>query len=279
MIRIETMELPIASESYQPSPQVFIRAVKRVTTILARTVAQETTLDTATIYTHPNRQDVRSANFAADLHLSEGIEAEVAVAEVLDHFQRAGTCCHMFFSADERWEHSLSQCLENRGYRAATKHVYLLKCHTRIQTPAGLQIIPARAAYDDLRIFYGHMARDELRADERLATHLAETMIDHLDEPRLELFLGRLEGQTVSVAGITTLGQIGVISPAYTHPKHRGNRISSAMLSHTLDYCARAQMEQIILERKEGCYSTPFYEKMGFKQVASYVKYVRHKTG
>ena len=113
------------------------------------------------------------------------------------------------------------------------------------------------------------MAAQEFNADPPLARDYADTMIDQLDEPRLELFLGRLDGQPVGVAGVTTLGQIGVIYPAYTDNNHRGKGIAATLMSHTLDHCARALMDQIVIERSDNCPSIGFYESLGFRGVVT----------
>lgn len=270
------MELPIAPQSYLPTAEALVRAVQRARAILARTAAEETALDGATAFTNPDRPGVRSLNFAADLQAPGGTDGQRVVTEVLNHFEPRGSPCHFLESAEAAWPAPLEQAAHQHGFQASLKHVLLL---SQYKAPArqnqGLQTVPARAAYRELPGFYRSMARHEFRADDRLAGDFAATMIDWLDEPRLELFLARLDNQPVGVAGVLTLGQIGVVSPAYTDPAARGQGVAATLMAHTLNHCARAQMEQIVLQRSDGCYSIRFYESLGFSRVASYTRLSR----
>jgi len=270
------MELPIAPQSYQPSAEALLRAAKRARIILARMVADETQLDSATVFTNPDRSQIHLANFAVDLRLPENTAAQDACDEVAQHFAQRGCPCHCWDSNDLAWPQEIAQQLEAQGYRPTTQHLYLLNRFT----PPGrindqLQIIPARSAYNQLPQFFREMATQEFNADPQLAGDYAQVMIDQLDEPRLELFLGRLDGQSVGIAGVITLGQIGVIYPAYTDNHHRGRGIAATLMSHTLDHCARALMDQVILERPDGCPSIGFYESLGFQAVTTYTQYRR----
>ena len=271
------MELPISQQSYQPTPDALMRAVRRAGSILARTMADEAPLDTATAFTNPARPTVHGANYATDVRLPQDLDAHTALGLILDHYDMQNTPCHALESADTVWPDTLSEAIEARGYRPVTQHVYLLHRHTPRATAAHptMKIIPARAAYGQVHSFYQAMARDEYRIEGQPADDLADSMADHLDESRLELFLCWLDGQPVGSAGVITLGQIGVIQPAYTDAQHRGRGIAGALMSHTLDHCARSLMQQVILERTEGCPSIGFYESIGFRLVGSYVRYAK----
>ena len=268
------MELPIAPQQNQPSPDAMVRAVRRARMIVARMVGEETALGRATAFTNRDRPGVRLANCAFEVEArQEGNEPSV-LREIKAHFEQHGVTCHTIDAGAADWPPALVSQFESGGYGGRKKTVFLMRDYRR---PAGihedLQVIPARAAYGELRPFYESMARSEFGADHTLATDFAAVMIDRLDEARLELFLGRLDGRPVGVAGVVTLGNIGVFDPAYTDPEHRGKGIGAAMAAHTFDHCQRALFEQVLIERSEGCVSIPFYEALGFERAAEFVRY------
>ena len=242
--------------------------------ILARMVGEETGLGRATAFTNRDRPGVRLANCAFEVEAGrEGNDPSV-LQEIEAHFEQQGAPCHTIDAGAADWSPALVSQLESAGYGRREKIVYLMRAHRRpARINQDLQIIPARAAYGELRPFYDSMARLEFGADNRLATDFAAVMIDRLDETRLELFLGRFDGRPVGVAGVVTLGNIGVIDPAYTDPEHRGKGIGAAMAAHTFDHCQRALFEQVLIERSEGCVSIPFYEALGFERAAEFVRY------
>ncbi len=271
------MELPISPRSYQTSPQALVRAAKRARVILARTIAQETTLDTATLFSNPDRSTVPDANWAADIHTDDESISQSTLDAITAHYHDRSLTCHTLDPVETECPAHITHQLTELGYQPITTHLYTLAHYQPPKrTNPSLQIIPARAAYAELNTFYNQMARTEHPDnDDQSHRDYAHAMIDRLDEPRLELFLGRIQNQTVASVGVTTLGQIGVIDPAYTHPAHRAQSIAATLIAHVLDHCARAQMQHVILERTDRCPSIPFYESLGFKPLAQYTKYVR----
>lgn len=272
------MELPIAPQTYQPSVDTLVRAVRRSENILARAVATQTVLDAVTAYTNADLPGVRIANYAAEIQQVGDLDPEDVLIALFDHFKDQGATCMTLAAADAAWPDGFADAIAQRGYEARTRHVLRLDNYTppkRINED--LQIVPARSVYGELRGFYRNMAKRDHGCDDTCADNVATAMIDRLDEPRLELFIARLEGQPVAAAGVVSLGDIGVISPAYTDPDHRGKGIAGTLMADVLGLCTRAQFENVIIDRGEGCPAIGFYESLGFKDVAQYVKFYREQ--
>lgn len=268
------MELPIARESYMPGADALVRAVKRSDVVLARTAAEETQLETATAFTHVGRPAAPLCNCATDATLPEGVDADAAAEEVLSHFASLNVSCHAVDAAGADFPPSLAAAYERRGYRRVRRRVYVLNKYVPpTRTNDALQIIPARAAYPLLKPFFAAFAEEEFGARDGAATQIAEAMIDHLDEPRLDLFIGRLNGVVAGSIGVVTLGNIGVLHPAYTAPHARGKGVAGTLADYLVDHCLRAAFEQVLIDRADGCPSIRFYESLGFKPVADYVRY------
>lgn len=269
------MELPIAPQSYRPTTDALVRAVKHARATLALTWADQTPLSGATALSDSNRPDVRRVNYAVDLHLPDGLEAVEVIREILTHYRQRGVSCQGLESAQAHWPPSLAQAAQSQGFVAVTKRVFLLDRHVPCPENHDLQVIPARAVYRQLNDFFLCMVRQQIHAQETVARDLAGVLVDGLDDPRTHYFVGRLNGHIVGVAGVTTLGQIGVIHPAYTQPHVRGRAVATTLMARTLDHCSRSLNQSVVIERTSGCPSIGFYERIGFCAVTSYTSYRR----
>lgn len=271
----DPMELPILTPNYQPTSEAIVRAVQRARAVLARTVAQETALQGANAFTNPKCPDVPAANYAADLRLPDDMDAVSVLDEIMTHFQELGLRPNALEAAATIWPKSLADDIEHRGYQPTSKRIFLLKQHSPSESKGktSLQIIPARAAYGQLHRYCQSQVTAVSEATEQRAADEAQTIIDHLDEPRLDLYVARMAGDVCGLAGVISLGDMGVIYapefglPIAEHP------IAPSMIDHLLNVCARAGMKQVILERTDECDSIPFYESMGFVEVTSTIRY------
>ena len=269
------MELPVIQRG-SPSASALVRAVKRGQVILARTVATETELDIATIFVNPERPRIWIANSAHDLAPREGCSAQDVIDQVFEPFEGAHISCHVLHAAEPQWSAEVGSVLADRGYGPKKYQVLLLHRYVPpMHREADLQVIPIRAAYAEARRIYHDQAMIEQRGDSSLARDLTETRIDMLDEPRLEVFLGRWHGRPVGVAGVLTLGDIGVIHPTFIHSDFRDKGMGSALTAHVLEHCQRAVIQSVVLQRPDGCGSIPFYESLGFGVIASFDSYWR----
>ena len=267
------MELPIAPQSYQTSPDALIRAVKQVDVILARMVADETELEVARAMTNPDRPTVHLANFAADVRMGQHHNPNDVLDQIAEHFENVGTPCHDLVCNDAEWSDPLAGEAASRGYRPDKRWIYRLNHYVppaRLRTD--LQIISGRAAYQQLRHFYHRAAMDHHQSQGAAADDLAATRIDHLDEPRTEVFFGRIDGRPVGVVGLVTSGQIGVINDVFTEIDSRRQGIAATLLDHALDHCQRALFDQVILEVADGSEAIQFIDRFGFEPAISFVR-------
>jgi GNAT superfamily N-acetyltransferase len=269
------MELPISPQSYRPAPDALVRAVKRSRVLTARMMSEEIALPGAAAFVRPAGRDVRAANFAAEVQAGAEQAAREVLQSIRDCYAEQASVCHAIDTADADLPQALADAAAGE-YRPVMRHVLMLHRHQPPpQTDGGIQVIPARAAYGELTSLLQRQAVVEFAGDERFAHQFASAMVDRLDEPRLELFLARFERRPVAVGGVITLGDIGVISPLWADPEYRGRGIAVQLLARVLEHCLRAQFEQVLLERSDGCPSTPFYERAGFSRVVSYRRLVR----
>jgi ribosomal protein S18 acetylase RimI-like enzyme len=273
------MELPIAAESYQPSPGALLRAANRAELMLAKMAGTETVLDGAVAIINASRPEVRMVNFAAELSMLPGSTADALLDAVLAHFAAENATCWKLYTPDGTWSDDLARAAAARGFVPQQSMLMKVRKQRAVtQANEKLQVIPARAAYGELRAL-NRVGAQYWTDDPALLDDLADTLVDHYDEPRLEGFLGRLDRKPVGIAAVVTLGQIGVITEVFTHPDYRGQHVASTLLSHVMDHCVRAQFEQVVLEvDPDNAAAIGLYESLGFAEVKRMTCY-RRPTG
>lgn len=266
------MKLTIAPQSYRPSDESLILARKEAITAMTRMVAQETALEGAIAFDNPEAPLIRQANRVASWDgKPDSFDAVVAHYADKQHDALVIDCIDPMLDKTQI-NHAMAQ-----GYCLDTRQLFVMaqfKPYEAMNT--NLQVIPARAAYREVKTIYHRMAETDFGGDEQLASQLATVMMDRLDEPRLDVFLGRMDGKVVSLGGVYTQGQTGVLIPIYVDPDRRGNRLGSTLLTHVLEHCHRAQFQQIIVDRSPGCYAIPMYAKAGFVPGPSYMRLLKH---
>jgi len=274
---MSAVELPIAAESYQPSADALVRAIKRGDVLLARMAAEETQLEGATALVNPARSGIRRVNLAAEVHLPEGLTAGEVLKGLDTHFESAGARCLELQCTEQDWPEPLAEAAASRSYARRERAVYLLKEYAPPSPKAAdLQVIPGRAAYGQVAAISRLGARTRWAGDdEAAANQWAETRIDFLDEPRLELFLGRIEGQPVGYASLLSLGQMGVVEDVYTAPDFRRRGVATRLMAHVIGLCQRAQFEQVILAVDPDNPARALYDKLGFREITRFSTFVR----
>lgn len=275
------MELPIAKQTYQPTTDTLIRAAKRATLMLGRAIARETALNGGVALSNRDRPHVAAANFAGEVTAPDHLTPREAIDQLMAHYSDQGLACYALDSAQTYWHDALPPILSSLGYFPSNRLVCLLeryappspdRCNDR------LQIIPARAAYGELRAFFMEMAATQDRADADTAAAVAQARVDQLDEPQLELFLGRLDGRPVGVAGVCTLGNIGVLYDLFTLSRVRKQGIGATLMDYLIDHCTRAQFAQVIASFPQNCPHLPFYQAIGFRSLGTFIRFRRRSA-
>lgn len=268
------MELPVAPQTYRPSAEQLVRAVKRSQRILARMVADETDLDGAVAFFCKEHPDVEQVNFAAEVHVHEDDQADVAgplINRVLNHFQEQGGRCTAIYGAHVDWPAVLVQAITSQGFEARSRDVLMLTGYAPPTLNEQLQIIPGRASYAEMRKILG-IQHKELKSDVP-ADAATEVAVGLLDEPRLDVFLGRLDRKPAGYVSVLSLGNIGVIRDVYVGPDFRDRGVGRTLISSALDHCRRALFEQVIIQTAGQDPRSRLLESLGFKVAATYEYY------
>ncbi|MCC7193396.1 MAG: GNAT family N-acetyltransferase [Phycisphaeraceae bacterium] len=270
------MELPIARQSYLPSAEALVRALRRADEVLVRTAAEETELAGATVFSNLARPDIAIVNRATQVRIPEGMTAEAVLSEIDAHFASRGLRCLQWEAVDPTWPAPLREALTARGCREEVMQLLLLDRPVPLtQQNSRLQIIPGRAAYAELRRLLVRIAKSRSEASDDFAARLADTQIDHHDEARLESLLGRLNGTPVGLVNVLTLGNIGVITRIATDPDFLDQNVASTLLSHALEFCRRVLFENVVLGLTADDPAQSLSQAAGFKPITTFSIYRR----
>jgi ribosomal protein S18 acetylase RimI-like enzyme len=284
------MELPVAPQTYLPSADKLVRAIKRLHRILARVVADEHDLDGAKVFACAEYPQAPAVNFAGELVLPDPADADAVDALIdraIDQFQQAGSAesqCLAMYAAALDWPPALADAITRRGFVAQERQVLLLaKYAAPTNLNQSLQIIPGRAAYREIKEIL-HTQHAESLASESASLNSAsidaatEVGIGFLDESRLDVFLGRIDRKPVGYASVLSLGNMGVIHEVYVDAGHRRKGVGLTLINAVLEHCQRALFEQVIVEVEPDDGRGPLFDSVGFNRVASYTAMVRQSS-
>ena len=188
------MELTVAPQSYRPSDDSLILALKQATIAMTRMVSEETTLEGAIAFTNPDTPLIRQANRAASWDGSPQ-----SLAHLIEHYQQQQLNALVIDCEHASLDESQVQLASQNGYTADTRQLLVMaqfNAYDKMNTD--LQVIPARAAYREVKTIYARMAQTDFGGDPDLAKQLCDVMVNRLDEPRLDLFLGRMDRKPVA---------------------------------------------------------------------------------
>lgn len=273
--RITTaMELHVAGQpGRKTTGDGLIRAIKRADAVLARCSSEETYLDCGTAYVQRARPAVAAANLAMELRIPAGSDAEQVIARLLAHFAAAGVPCHSLDANDADWPAELPAAAMRHGYRPVKRQVLELRNATAPAAGAAVQVIPGRAALAEVAAL--HRARAlAMGVGPDAAGAIADTCLDHLDDPRIDVLLARAQRKPVGLVSVLTLGNIGVVLDLFSDAS-AGPDIRPTLAARLLEHCQRSQFEQVIIGLGEGDDRLAFVESLGFEPVAQFERYVQ----
>lgn len=275
------MKLPLAPTSHTLAFDQAARAVRRAYAVLSGVLAEEHPAPlrdgrhaddadeppvVATAFIAPDLPRVHQANWLCDLAVPPGIDPGAALDSALRTFADRHARCHLLRPADAHPDATLLAAAAAHGF--TPRHVTLYRWPGGIlDAPAQppVQLIPSRAAYDQLRALALVHAHEIAPDDNDLQQQLVRHHVRRHDEPRLESFLARLDGSPVGSVQVLSLGPIGVVVELYVVPDARRRGIGLRLLAAAVEYARRAQFESLILDT--ACDNSParsLYDRAGF---------------
>jgi len=270
------MKLPIIeSSSSSAGIDVIVRAIKKANASACSQSSTQTDLSGAAAYHHPSFKNIWDANIVYDLRLPEETTPENLIAEIENHFADNNVTCFNWVPNDLTLDPALASALKKQGLREKSSLCMQLINSLNPEPPRNdLQIIPARA----MRTEYRELSRISHIHDwdESSADNMADFQLNALDDPKLDMFIARLDKQVVAAGGVYTVGEIALLWDIVTHPEHRRKGIMASFLHAVLDHAARCQAKTIALETEpDNAPAINLYRSFGFDKLTEFQTFTR----
>ncbi len=262
------MRLPVIPTGDRKSPEVLVRIALRADAEIARTFTTSTDLDLGRASINPDRPNVWDANCILECHRPPGTDVEALLDEAEAHFAANGVRCHRWIPSDPPLDSELRRALAARG--AVPEETILLSLQRAVEPSRArpdLQVLPARAILPQFR----ELARRCAEADTspEAAVHLAACTVDSLDDPRMDVLVGRIDGEAVAMASVFAMGEVGIIRDVTTDPRFRRQGVMRTLMGHVFELASRSQFRQVALEvMPDNLPALAMYEQLGFAEVA-----------
>lgn len=262
------MKLPILKSTHELKSADLLRHFLAAEFQWARHLGEETPLEFGVVVANPSLNRVYDANRVFDLSLPPGVDPRLVIASVEEFFNSRGCICHQWSinpsidpaRSDLLESHLLSVNFQKLAYQVlrAQSGVHNLKYRD------DLQIIPARAGYRQARELASEQAMERWNEPQ-----LADASMLHLDDPGWEALLALKDGIPAGMAGVLSMGEIGLIEEVYVSKKFRNTGVGQTLLVRMIEICARSLFKHVLLGVDPGnSAALGLYQKAGFAKVA-----------
>jgi len=264
------MELPIAGQSETATPAGLVRYAHRARLMLGRTVGEETPLEHASHLADPRHPDLPHGNRIADLHFPRDEDPATIVQSLPG---RNAPLAPLALRTAGPAPEAARAALEAAGWVPRPRRLLRLAIERR-RDPAGPapQLVPARAAYAEIRALY-HQTGQRLGLPDPAAE--ADARVSFLDEVRYEVFLARLSGRPEAACGVLTVAETGVLGELDTLQPDPGHPVTAALLAAVIEHCRRALHEHVLADVSAGGPAESLLEAIGFETVADLFEWER----
>jgi len=265
-----SLTLPVVADSPWSDPGAMHRAVLRSVGMLASTLGEAMALEGVACYASESYPTLLRGNVIVDPPPGSGDEAAEVLAAWVAHWRGVaadrGGVLRVALPAGA--EGAALGAIRERVDCVVTPAV-LLRASGEAAEPASQawQVIPARSASGEVR----RLAESEAAtwpAEEPAAdpSQWAAARVEELDEGRLDAWVARREGEPRALAGVVSLGQVGVIwTWTGTDPDAvRGLR------STVWDHARRAGYHALLAWAAAGSPRLALYRELGFEQVSRF---------
>lgn len=273
------MSLPILQVRQEPSAADLVRLFHQCDAHWVEQLSDPVALEVGTAYANAEFSEVWNANHIRDAALHGKMTAEEAVAEVNAYYANVGTRCAYWVmnpSAAEAQTRPLAEHLLGMGYRAKTDEIlYLRRAGAGGKaladaSPAGMQVIPARASYRHARA----LAEEAVAELWEGLGQLVEADQRRLDNPHWDALLALKDGRAVASLGVLAVGEMGMIEDVYVAKDFRRLGIGRMMMQRALEIGARSLFKHVfIVTEPDNAAAMGLYRSLGFEKIGEFTSY------
>ena len=140
-------------------------------------------------------------------------------------------------------------------------HLRQLRTSLDPTAPAGLTVVPVRAAYGPFR------QMTAARTTTSMAVDVAEL---RFDDAHLDGWVAIESGRAIATVAMLTDGDVATVTDLYVAPPHRGRGVGRLMLARALEVGGRAGHRHVLAAGPADVLTS-----VGFETVGRWVQYVR----
>jgi len=213
-----------------------------------------------------------AGNLVTHVSAQNDDEFEVAKQEVDHFFTEQGTKCQQWLinpaqREDERLR--IISGLSRLGWQQDLQTVWKLQSQEHQLPTTDLQVIPARAGYallEQLMVGIGQTTEEP---------QMAEAMLLHLDDPRVDSLLGIQQGRAIATISVLGDGQNALICAlGFEAGSASYQSVGKSMVHRAIDVCRRSLFKNVFtFTPQEG--ASHFWRELGFEPIGELASMLR----
>ena len=143
---------------------------------------------------------------------------------------------------------ALAEFLGARGFKRRNVLALHLTEWQTMEPYANVRVLPARALRDGLRATF-HAA--SLPADSLSRDALADSFMERLDDPQLDMFVATVNGRPAGRCGLHQVGDIARVLDLTVLPEFADRGVAETLLAHVLAMARRLTMPMVVAQAAE----------------------------
>ena len=208
-----------------------------------------------------------------ELYVEDSARLPAALDEVEAFFAERQVPCLLWAPALEQPVKPLHELLPARGFKPRAYWAMMLTRWVKVEKPAELKLVPARAVRAAFRETLAPAADDPRSDDDGGMAKLALAAHEHrLDDPRWDMFVALREGAAMGRCGLLQAGDTARLLELAASERD----VQRALIAHCLRLAQRMTLRQICVQvPQDDPAARELYESMGFEADGELVEFAR----
>ncbi len=225
-----------------------VGSLLRTTQGYCQQICDKQTFDFGIAFYSERFPSLPEANQIREVMLDDpGLIAE-AFEQTTAWFASRGLQCFRWSSAMDTHSEPLADFLSARGFKQRRLlALHLAEWQTTAPSPM-VRILPARALRETFRETF---FESPLPADAAMREMLADSFMERLDDPQLDMFVATMDGKPAGRCGLYQVGDIARILDLVVLPKFADRGVAESLLAHVLTMARRLTMPMIVAQAAE----------------------------
>lgn len=189
--------------------------------------------------------EVPEANQIREVMLDDPRQIAAAFEQTTAWFATRGLTCYRWSPAVNIDSKPLGEFLRARGFTQRGMVALHVAEWQTLEPSANVRVLPARALRDGLRATF-HDA--PLPADAASREALADSFMERLDDPQLDMFVATVDKKPAGRCGLYQVGDIARVLNLTELTQFSGRGVAQTLLAHVLAMARRLTMPMVVAQ-------------------------------